>query len=110
MLEASYRGRTLLLPGDLEAQGLEDVMSEMPRDSDLVMAPHHGSLRSSPKEFSQWCSPEFVVISGGRDDKHQNLINAFAGETREVFHTAYDGAITITIGEDLFDVTSFMAR
>ena len=110
VLEVSYEGRVLLLPGDLEAQGLEDVMAEMPRDSDLVMAAHHGSLRSAPQEFSQWCSPEHVVISGGRDDNHQKVIDAFASEERAVLHTAYDGAVTVTIAEDKFDVVSFVGR
>jgi len=108
VLEVTYLGRTLLLPGDLESPGLEDVMAELPRDADLVMAPHHGSPRSSPREFSQWCSPEFVVISGGRDDAHQNVIDAFADAARQVFHTGYDGAVTVTIGKHLFDVTSFV--
>jgi competence protein ComEC len=48
VLRIGYRDRTILLPGDLETPGLEAVMAELPVDCDIVMAPHHGSLRSDP--------------------------------------------------------------
>ena len=45
-------------------------MAQQPRDCDVLMAPHHGSLRSAPREFSAWCTPEWVVISRGTKSGH----------------------------------------
>ena len=66
-LSVDYAGRRIMLPGDLETPGLEDVIAEQPVDCDVVMAPHHGSRRSDPPGFAAWSTPEWVVISGGTD-------------------------------------------
>lgn len=41
-------GRRVLLPGDLESPGLDDLLAEEPEHFDVIMAPHHGSRRSDP--------------------------------------------------------------
>src|SRR5690606_29944679 len=66
VLALEYAGRRILLPGDLETPGLEDVLEEEPLPTDVVMAPHHGSARSNPRGFAAWATPAWVVISGGR--------------------------------------------
>jgi len=48
VLAIEYQGRRILLTGDLEAPGINDVMAELPLDCDVVMAPHHGSAASDP--------------------------------------------------------------
>ncbi|MCI0333649.1 MAG: ComEC/Rec2 family competence protein, partial [Planctomycetes bacterium] len=67
-LAVEHAGRRVLLPGDLESPGLEDVMAELPYDCDVLLAPHHGSRFSDPPGFAAWSTPEWVVISGGDDD------------------------------------------
>ena len=52
-----YAGRRILLPGDLESPGLDDVMAEEPYHCDVLLAPHHGSRRSEPAKFAAWCTP-----------------------------------------------------
>lgn len=93
VLRITYRGRTILLPGDLETPGLEDVMAEQPLDTDIVMAPHHGSLRSDPLGFSAWTTPEHVVISGGAGRDVGAVRWAYEHGGAQVTHTAVDGAI-----------------
>lgn len=108
VIEIRYQGRKILLPGDLEPPGLQDVMSEVKRDCDVLMAPHHGSLRSLPAEFCDWCTPEVVVISGGQD--HEELTQqklAFDSSNCDVLHTAEVGAVTITISKGKLRTTSF---
>jgi competence protein ComEC len=46
VLAIEYHGRRMLLTGDLESPGLEDVIAELPRHCDVVLAPHHGSAYS----------------------------------------------------------------
>ena len=72
-------GRKLLLPGDLERDGLEYLLSEPAIDCDVVMAAHHGSPHSDPPRFMGWSTPEWVVISGGSkrvsDETGQRFLN-----------------------------------
>ncbi|MCH2131084.1 MAG: ComEC/Rec2 family competence protein, partial [Pirellulaceae bacterium] len=65
VLDVSYQGKSILLPGDLEPPGMKSVTSETPRRFDLVMAPHHGSIHSDPEKFAKWTNPKWVVISSG---------------------------------------------
>ena len=100
-LAVEYAGRRLLLPGDLETPGLEDVIAELPVDCDVLMAPHHGSRRSDPPGFAAWSTPEWVVISGGADsDPEVEHTYAAAGAT--VLNTGKLGAIEFTVGRDRF--------
>src|SRR5207253_7877537 len=66
VLLIEHAGRRVLLTGDLESPGLDDLLAEEPIDCAVVLAPHHGSPRSSPGKFAQWSRPEYVVISGRR--------------------------------------------
>ena len=69
VLAIEYQGRRLLLTGDLESPGLDDVMAEEPYDCDVLLAPHHGSASSDPPGFAAWSTPEWTVVSGGRRDR-----------------------------------------
>ena len=64
VLDIEYRGRRFLFPGDLESPGLDELLAETPLDCDVVLAPHHGSMRSDPPGFAAWSTPEWVIISG----------------------------------------------
>ncbi len=46
VLAVEFEGRRILLTGDLESPGIDDVMAELPYDCDVVLAPHHGSAFS----------------------------------------------------------------
>lgn len=107
VLAITYQGRRILLTGDLEPPGLEAVLHELPLDCDVLMAPHHGSGGSDPPGLIDWCSPEFVVISGSRGDVSPAVTKAYASEGAQMFHTAIDGAVTIAIDEGQVTVTPF---
>lgn len=48
VLDIEYQGRRVLLTGDLETPGLDDLLAEAPLDTDVLLAPHHGSAFSDP--------------------------------------------------------------
>jgi competence protein ComEC len=101
ILLVEYAGRRLLLTGDLESPGLDDVLAERSLDCDCILAPHHGSPRSDPAGFSTWSTPEYVVISGGRNVEDiptiERVKNSYRLGGAEVFHTAEDGCIRFEI-------------
>ncbi|MEN6366932.1 MAG: ComEC/Rec2 family competence protein [Thermoguttaceae bacterium] len=47
VLAVRFSGHEILLPGDLESPGLEQVLAEEPHRCDVLLAPHHGSRKSN---------------------------------------------------------------
>ncbi len=98
VLAIEHAQRRILLPGDLEPPGLEDVMAEAPTHFDVVMAPHHGSTRSNPAGFAEWCTPRWVVVSGGRSRSVDEVASKYEATGARVLRTQTAGAIRTTIG------------
>jgi competence protein ComEC len=103
LLLIKYAGRRVLLTGDLESPGLDDVLAEEPLDADVVLAPHHGSPRSNPGRFADWCMPKHVVISGSKPLGDEAVIESVKDSFRlrgaEVYHTAEDGCVRVEIDD-----------
>jgi len=97
VLGIEYRGRRILLPGDLEPPGLESVTAELPRKYDVVMAPHHGSVHSDPEAFAEWCRASWVVISSGHGRNVQPVASVYEKHGAQVLRTVNSGAIRVTI-------------
>jgi competence protein ComEC len=97
VLQIEYAGRRILLAGDLESPGLDDVLAEEPTDCDVILAPHHGSLASNPVGFVEWSRPEWVVVSGAASQGIGPVERAYARSEARVFHTAKVGAVQVTI-------------
>lgn len=110
VLVIEYRGRKILLPGDLESPGIEQVLQLSPIDCHIVLAPHHGSRRSDPPGFSSWSTPDYVVFSGGHGRDVVAVEKAYRQRGAETFNTATDGAIAFTIDRDAIRVKTFIGR
>ena len=93
-------GRRLLLPGDLEREGLDFLLSQPAIDCDVVMAAHHGSPHSHPQQFMEWASPEWVVISGGSKRVSEAARQSFRtpASNRRVLGTDQSGAVEVRMG------------
>lgn len=93
VLLLQFAGRRILLPGDIEGLGLATLLQGNPIDCDIVMAPHHGSPNSRPRDFQQWSRAEWMVVSSG----HERTI-AFAEPT--VCVQTIRGAVQFLIDAD----------
>jgi competence protein ComEC len=96
-LATEYRGRRVLLPGDLESPGLEDVTAELPYDCDVLLAPHHCSRQSDPPGFAAWSTPDWVVISGAGSDEIEPVITTYRQAGAEVVQTHKQGTVHVSI-------------
>jgi len=63
VLLVTYHDQALLLTGDLEQAGMEEVIREPIGPVDVLVAPHHGSKVSNTDRFARWCRPRLVVSS-----------------------------------------------
>jgi competence protein ComEC len=93
-------GRTVLLPGDLEKEGMERLLRQSPIKCDLLMAAHHGSPNSDPARFLQWAAPKFVAVSCGDRKFSARAKELFAQSGCEVKRTDVGGAISFVVEHD----------
>ncbi len=91
-----YAGRRLLLTGDLVGDGVDQLLAEPTQTIDVLLAPHHGSLRSNSSRLADWAQPSWVVVSGGRRAKLSPLREVYGSRAR-VLSTNTSGAITFEI-------------
>jgi competence protein ComEC len=92
-----YAGRRILLPGDLESPGLDDVMAEEPFHCDVLLAPHHGSRRSEPAKFAAWCTPNWVAMTSAANDEIQTAADAYQQLGAKILTTHQLGTIRFDI-------------
>lgn len=107
VLLVEYQGRRVLLPGDIEPPGLDDLLAEVPIDCDAALAPHHGSRHSNPPAFAAWCTPEWMVISGRQHDSRRT-VQWHLREGCQVLHTALHGMVEICVRNGQVSVQSFI--
>ena len=87
-----YSGRRIVLTGDLEREGLERLLRSPRVDTDVLLAPHHGSLKANPPDLARWATPEWVIASASDRAVEQRLASRYGPETH-VLSTAQRGAV-----------------
>ena len=108
VLDVEYQGRRILLPGDLQSPGLDDLMAEEPIDCDVLMVPHHGSRRSNPPGLAAWCTPEIAVISGSLQRDPTPTESAYRAADARVLHTGRGGAVRVTLDATGVEASCFL--
>lgn len=99
VLQVTYAGRSLLITGDLEGDGLTKLLMNRIEPVDVMLSPHHGSPKANPTAISDWASPRNVIISGGDSHSEQDL-RAVYKEADRVLSTHTSGAITCAVTPD----------
>jgi competence protein ComEC len=61
VLLVRYEDASVLLTGDLEEAGLEQVLALPAPRIDVMQAPHHGSDKANSPVIANWARPRFVV-------------------------------------------------
>ncbi len=90
-----YAGRKILLCSDIERLAQEQILSLYPDlKADVVVVPHHGSVRTLHGEFLDRLAPGLLVCSCGRRDCEQGRVLK-ASPNPELRVTAQDGAISV---------------
>ena len=107
VLDVEYQGRRILLTGDLESPGIDDLLAESPTHCDVILAPHHGSARSNPPGFAAWSTPRVAVVSGSFNDRRPEVEQAYRATGAEVLNTADCGAIQFTVGRESIRLSTF---
>ncbi|OGU03361.1 MAG: DNA internalization-related competence protein ComEC/Rec2 [Gemmatimonadetes bacterium RBG_16_66_8] len=105
-LRLQYGSTTVLLPGDLEAEGerrLVTVEREWLRSA-VLKIPHHGSRTSSTSPFLDAVAPSWAVISAGYENRfglpHRQTLEAYRARGVHVWRTDVHGAVIVRVRKD----------
>ncbi|MER9266081.1 hypothetical protein NKI63_16140 [Mesorhizobium sp. M0410] len=115
VVHLTCNGKGIMFPGDLERAGwlklleLEDFRQAL-RDTNVLVASHHGRENGCCEEIFEYCKPYYVVISdkGYMYDTQKTIpfyrrftkSGPFRNETRNVLTTRKDGLISFTFNSD----------
>ena len=67
VLFVRHRGHSILLTGDVEGPGIDQLIARTAPKTDVLLTPHHGA--AAPAEaIADWAKPRLVVSSQGRND------------------------------------------
>ena len=100
VIRFTHAGRSLLLMGDVERGGLDDLMASEAGPIDIVQAPHHGSRTANTRELAAWADPAIVVVAGGHVPGRMEELKKVYGSSARLLSTHEDGAVTIEISPD----------
>lgn len=98
---------TFIFTGDAEAEAEEDILSNgISIDADVLKVGHHGSHDSSSRKFIDAVSPEYAVISCGKENDyghpHKETLGTLQAAGVEIFRTDEQGNIVaISDGKDI---------
>ncbi len=100
VLRCEFGEFSLILPGDLEQEGLQHIAENGSLEATLlVKVPHHGSRDSLSEEFYDELNPYAAVISVGKNNLYghpsQELLDYLQKQGIRVLRTDHNGAISI---------------
>lgn len=96
VLEVEANERKILLTGDLDRDGLQEVLKQKRVRYDMMMSPHHGGRTANPPELGAWADPEYVIISGGQPRFMGRLTEVYPTAAR-IFWTPLHGSVTTIV-------------
>lgn len=88
----SYQNQSVLLTGDIEPPGMEQlsVLKDFPVT--VASAPHHGSMGSDPNRFCELAKPQIVVISASREKLSPTSLSTYQNLVGTSLSTSHRGA------------------
>ncbi|MBI2818962.1 MAG: ComEC/Rec2 family competence protein [Acidobacteria bacterium] len=112
VLRLGYKGRHILLPGDVESRMERRLVEEdEPLSSDVLKVAHHGSRTSSTKAFLQQVAPQFGIISVGAFQRfgqpNDEVLEALRSAGVRLYRTDLDGTTTASTDGHRLDITTY---
>jgi len=110
VLRLSYAGHSILLPGDIEDRTEGALLDRGELRADVLVLPHHGSVRKSTAQFIRAVGPSAAIRSSGeRMDQTRSGLNALVGDI-PLYNTADVGAVEVVLDDAGVRVSALRAR
>jgi competence protein ComEC len=103
-IKVSYKGFDVFLGGDISI-GIEDSIANDIDEVEVMKLNHHGSNTSNGLEFLQILSPEYAIISVGKNNKYnhpgKNVISNLEDQKIKYFRTDEEGDIQCKVRDNV---------
>ncbi len=110
-LRILHKEHRILLTGDLEGEGLGQVMKTRTPPINVLRRPHHGSKNLDTKRLVEWAGMPWVVVSSqGRPRGNPEAIPEGYHEVRHFLRTWDDGAVTVRSHSTGLVVETFLTQ
>lgn len=103
VLLVEYRGKRILIPGDIPIKVEHDIMTQI-GDIDVLFVAHHGSPASTSDEFLNCVKPETAIISVGRNNyghPSDRVINSLLKVCDDIYTTQDNGCVELYIDDEI---------
>lgn len=96
-------GKRILLAGDITAAAELELLAarSLPREIDILVAAHHGSITSSSQSFIDKVKPSHTIFTTKRANRFNHpssvIVNRFKTVGSILWDTARDGAVTFKL-------------
>ena len=114
VLRLDYYENSFLFTGDAEKEAEEAILARVGKeklDVDVLKSGHHGSSTSSSEEFLSAVTPNYAVISCGKDNSyghpHKETLEKYSSRGIITYRTDKEGTVILqSDGESLYRVSS----
>ena len=110
VVEVRHAGNTILLTGDLEGEGLAELLRQSPRPADVMQAPHHGSHTLNARPLLQWAAPRLAVSGQGPSRRAGEGPTPYEEKGVRLWTTHDHGAVTLTSRAGSLTAQTFSTR
>ncbi len=107
VLRLRYRGFSVLLCGDIEEEPQRRLAARPDARADVLVLPHHGSVKPWTDAFVQALSPRYAIRSSGKRGEIASAAVKTLARRNRYFNTADAGSVLIRIGPAGLDVSAY---
>jgi competence protein ComEC len=106
VLRINYGGRSVLIPGDVEEAGWDDLAAacddnDVSLKTDVLVASHHGRRSGYPENgVLAQIDPHAVIVSAGKMDAAHDAIRRYRDNVEHVYSTRTEGSLMVRLRED----------
>jgi competence protein ComEC len=105
-----HAGNQILFTGDLELEGMQQVLKKKAPHIDILMAPHHGSLIANSPEFAAWADARYVISCQEPPRGPSRRRNPYPERGGKFLPTWSEGAVTIHSNRESLRIECFLSK
>ena len=110
VIKMEYQGWGFLFPGDISSKIEKKLVKKYPQQlsSQFLIAPHHGSGKSSSEQFLKAVSPQIILISTrakpGSNLPSPKALKRMKKSGAKILRTDQNGEIDLILNSDKFEI------
>lgn len=103
-----YNDFKMLFTGDISAESMNTIISNLPKDITVLKVAHHGAVGSVNVDMLKQLNPKYSIISVGENKfGHPSLYTLTLLKTTKILRTDIDNAILIKVKDSKIKILTY---